>query len=197
MMASRYPTRGQRLAELGHIKAQSLLVSSTETPHPQTSNITGEPAAEPNDRFTEPSTSDDYISVTEVKETSSTLQITTSASDHTNRSNTLITSFVSDFYTKNYRSSKRPGSRAGDPHVNYIVALKYLSDGNIEYKLDFEKDWANLEQRVHRNIERESDVHSLYTERLQISAQKYQHLQQLKSVIQQDYHNIYDNLPHF
>ena len=83
-MASRYPTRGQRLAELWRIKAQSLLASSTETINPQTSNITGESAAERSDRFTEPSTSDDYISVTKVKETSSTLQITTSASDHTN-----------------------------------------------------------------------------------------------------------------
>ena len=97
MMASRYPARGQRLAELGHIKAQSLLVSSTETTHPQTSNITEEHVAEPSDRFTEPSTSDDDISVTEVKETSSTLQITTSAGDHTNRSNTLVTSFFMIF----------------------------------------------------------------------------------------------------
>ena len=104
--------------------------------------------------------------------------------------------FFSDFSTKNYRSSIRPGSRAGDPHVTDLVALKYLPDGNIEYKLDFEKDWANLEQRVQRNIERESDAPSLYTKRLPISAQKYQHLQQLKSVIPQDYHNFFDNLPH-
>ena len=140
MMASRYPTRGQRLAELGHIKAQSLLVSSTETINPQTSNITGEPAAEPSGRFTEPSTSDDYISVTKVKETSSTLQITTSASDHTNMltSESDNTSSEEEFYEssgdeykpndKNTVSSDGEISSEGDEHLSVLDEQLNIGD---------------------------------------------------------------------
>ena len=147
MMVSRYPTRGQRRAELGRIKAQSLLTSNAEITHPQTSK---------------------------------TLQQNLVKDSHNLQHSMIIYPSLKSkklqalcklhFYTKNYRSSKRPGSRAGDPHVNDLVALKYLPDGTIEYKLDLNKDWPNLEQRVHRNIERESDVPSLYTERLPISA---------------------------
>ena len=97
-------------------------------------------------------------------------------------------SFFKDYSSVTYRTSIRPGNKAGDPQVHDLVALKYNLNGSVQYKTAFDEEWAELPQRE-RTVTLSITPH-LYDTPLKISNQKYEHLQQLKRVIPSD------NLPH-
>ena len=94
--------------------------------------------------------------------------------------------------------SIRPGRKQGDPVVTDLRALKYNSDGSIDFKLDFRHEWSRLPQRQNRwtGAGPQYQPTKLYSEKLPIDGTKYQHLQQMKPMIPADYHNFYDTLPH-
>ena len=104
-----------------------------------------------------------------------------------------------DFF-KNYSSvevktvkSIRPGTKSGDPVVTNIKELQYHSSGLISYKLDHDHDWRQLPNAYTTS---RATPERLHLHPLKIKNQKYLHLQQLKSVIPEQYHSFYDNLPH-
>uniref|UniRef100_A0A6P7GZV6 Uncharacterized protein LOC114348544 n=1 Tax=Diabrotica virgifera virgifera TaxID=50390 RepID=A0A6P7GZV6_DIAVI len=103
----------------------------------------------------------------------------------------------SDFlqYNKGMYTQIRPGSQKGDPCVTDICALQYLPQGLIKYKINFTDEWLELPRRPSRT--RTSVIHEpLYLSPRPIEDSKFLHLQQLKSVIESDYHPFYDNLKH-
>lgn len=95
--------------------------------------------------------------------------------------------------------SIRPGRGAGDRVVVDIRALRYNPCGTIDYKLHFADDFVPLPRRPKKIISSGSfteSVGSLNESRQPITKTKYDHLQELKSVIPKDCHSFYDNLPY-
>ncbi|KAF6216788.1 hypothetical protein GE061_001138 [Apolygus lucorum] len=91
-------------------------------------------------------------------------------------------------------TSLRPGKKSGDPTVMDIRQLKYTKDGLIFYTLDYSEDWIILPQR-RKSSHNDSDVVApLYSRPRPISKSKYDHLQELKAVIEKDHHAFYDSL---
>ena len=104
--------------------------------------------------------------------------------------------YVDHTFFKDYSGVKyRQRIRVGDPQVHDLVALRYKPDETIQHKLTFGDAWEDLPQRT-RTVNHEYHVTNLYESQLEITAQKYTHLQQLKVVIPPDVHAFYDNLPH-
>ena len=103
--------------------------------------------------------------------------------------------FFKDFekLNSNY-SSIRPGKRAGDPVVTDIRALRYETTGKVLFKLCHCNDWTVLPCR--RNITAFCQPKMLHNLALKISADKYNHLQDLKAVIPSEHHAFYDSLLH-
>lgn len=99
--------------------------------------------------------------------------------------------FNSDYYT-----SIRPGYKAGDPCVNDLVALQYTPEKVINYKLAFSDDWAPLPCRPRRSISHSTIRPKLYDRPCPIERSKFEHLQELKKLIPEDYRNFYETLPH-
>lgn len=92
-------------------------------------------------------------------------------------------------------TSIRPGRRAGDPKVTDIRAILYDKEGDIKVKLDFDSNWEALPQRANKiGVVRE--YKPLHKTKINITLQKFKHLQELKSVIPLDCHSFYDDLPH-
>ncbi|CAH2108601.1 unnamed protein product [Euphydryas editha] len=91
--------------------------------------------------------------------------------------------------------SIRPGRSAGDDCVVDLRVLKYNPNGTIEFKKHFKDDFCPLPRRPKPISAVVNNVPPLYSSRLPIFENKYQHLQQLKSVIPADCHLFYDNLP--
>lgn len=100
-----------------------------------------------------------------------------------------------DFFL-NYENIKsnfksiRPGKKKGDAVVVDIRGLKYCLDGSVLYKLRHNNEWTILPQR--RATSNNSLPQRLYLEKLKITESKYKHLQELKAVIDKDYHPFYD-----
>lgn len=95
--------------------------------------------------------------------------------------------------------SIRPGRGTGDRVVVDIRALRYNPCGTIDYKLHFADDFVPLPRRPKKIISSGSFTNSvgiLYESRQPITKTKYDHLQELKSVIPKDCHSFYDNLPY-
>lgn len=93
--------------------------------------------------------------------------------------------------------SIRPGRAVGDPTVTSMKGIRYLPTGVIDFKLDFSHDWSPLpDKRGDHLPDLGESPEQLYNEKLKIAKNKYDHLQQLKSVIPPDYHFFYDNLDH-
>ena len=110
--------------------------------------------------------------------------------------------YLNHTFFKNYDSSQthnyssiRPGNKVNDPTVANICHLLYTPQGIIYYKLDFLDDLQQLPRRP-RKITTVMEYPNLYSSRLKIQSSKYEHLQQLKSVIPEDTHHFYDNIPH-
>ena len=102
--------------------------------------------------------------------------------------------FFKDFSCLKYYDSIRPGNKVGDPHVNSIRVLQY-SAGNLSYKLSFDDQFHEVPNR--RNYVRPTPKDALtllHSQSLSIKKSKYEHLQQLKSVVPKDYHTFYDSL---
>lgn len=111
----------------------------------------------------------------------------------------IITLKYSDFlkYNTGIYSSIRPGNVKGDPCVTDICALQYLPEGIIKYKLKFSDSWVELPRRPSRKAKNTPREHSpLYSSQRPIEETKFVHLQELKSVIEPDYHSFYNNLSH-
>lgn len=87
--------------------------------------------------------------------------------------------------------SIRPGKKKGDPVVVDIRGLKYASDGSVFYRLRHNDPWASLPQR---RASRNSLPNQLYSQPISITESKFKHLQELKAVIDQDFHLFYDCL---
>lgn len=106
--------------------------------------------------------------------------------------------FFKDYSLKEYQvyDSIRPGRSAGDDCVVDLRALKYNPDGTIEYKKHFQHEFTPLPRRPRSISTLIDSVPPLYSSRLPIMESKYEHLQQLKSVIPKDCHLFYDNLPY-
>jgi hypothetical protein len=102
--------------------------------------------------------------------------------------------FFKDFTHVGPYCSIRPGKKVGDPTVMDLRCIKYTPEGKVLYKLDHECDeW--MEMPKPRNAHTENVV-VLYNEPLKIKETKFNHLQQLKSVLPKDFHSFYDNLKH-
>lgn len=87
------------------------------------------------------------------------------------------------------------GKKCGDPTVNMIRALAYDPSGIIYFKTNITEEYAQLPQRIGKNL---PDVlpRPLHLERIQISKNKWQHLQDLKPFLPEDCHLFYDTIPH-
>lgn len=96
-----------------------------------------------------------------------------------------------------YRSI-RPGFKKGDPQVTDLRCIKYDVKGEILYKLNYSDDWNILEKRKTEifSISTITPLPNLYKEPLKIDKKKFENLQALKAVLDKEFHNFYDNLPH-
>ncbi|CAG9794569.1 unnamed protein product [Diatraea saccharalis] len=90
--------------------------------------------------------------------------------------------------------SIRPGKKKGDPVVVDIRGLQYLPDGTILYRLRHFAEWSLLQQRRSNQRNGFVSLNRLYAAPLKITESKFKHLQDLKMVIDQDYHPFYNNL---
>lgn len=78
--------------------------------------------------------------------------------------------------------------------VAHLRAIKYLKDGTIQYKLDFDDDWQDLPRRPKKISVQKSVWPPMYKDELKIEDRKWHHLQELKGVIPVEYHHFYDQL---
>lgn len=91
--------------------------------------------------------------------------------------------------------SIRPGRFKNDPTVTDVKALSYSPDSIIRYKLDFDDEWRELPIRPKSIAVTDCSYPQLHKSTLKLSYSKWKHLQELKSVIPEDCHTFYDNLP--
>ncbi|XP_055956576.1 uncharacterized protein LOC130012503 [Patella vulgata] len=105
--------------------------------------------------------------------------------------------FFKEYSSLRYYTSIRPGIRTGDPVVTNLRVLKYLPRGEILYKLNYKDEYRFLPRKSKLSSPSQNDeVERLFQEPLKIKCSKYQHLQELKTVIPRDYHAFYDRLSH-
>ena len=108
--------------------------------------------------------------------------------------------FFKDFSGLNYYPSIRPGSGPGSAVVTDVRILKYLPEGTLQFKVHYSDNIFSDIPRARSTRSRDPDaadtVPRLYESSIPIKKTKYQHLQQLKSVLPRDYHSFYDLLPH-
>nr|CAH7766690.1 unnamed protein product [Callosobruchus chinensis] len=91
-------------------------------------------------------------------------------------------------------TSSRPGSKKCDPCVTDICALQHKPEG-----LNFSEPWKEIPRRPTRSSAKSSTPHRhspLYNAPCPIELTKFTHLQELKSVIPDDYHGFYNELSH-
>ncbi|XP_062374758.1 uncharacterized protein LOC134062673 [Sardina pilchardus] len=105
--------------------------------------------------------------------------------------------FFQDFSKLRLCKSLRPGVRPGDPTVHDIRAIRYNSNGTMDFKINHSDDWhPHPTHQLRNSISDNHPVTPLYSDRLRIKELKFNHLQDLKGVIPKDYHSFYDNLLH-
>ncbi|CAH1102890.1 unnamed protein product [Psylliodes chrysocephalus] len=92
-----------------------------------------------------------------------------------------------------YRSI-RPERCTNDPTVNNLRELHYSSEGTIGYKTDFSDQIRALPQRSKEINDSKYVVEGLFQDQLKISAQKFAHLQDIKSTLAPEFHGFYDSL---
>ncbi|WAR23826.1 hypothetical protein MAR_037495 [Mya arenaria] len=90
--------------------------------------------------------------------------------------------------------SDGPGSGVGSPTVSDIRLLKYTSDGKIMYKTRYDESYIFLPEPRKKVASEDGFITRLYRNKLPIKHTKFQHLQQLKTVIPKVYHSFYDGL---
>lgn len=104
-------------------------------------------------------------------------------------------SFFSSFDNVCALKTIRPGKKKGEAQVVDIRCLEYRPDSTISYKLNYNDDWQELAVRGNSTIIQHQPV-KLFKGPRKITAAKWRHLQELKSVVLPDLHAFYDNLPH-
>lgn len=110
--------------------------------------------------------------------------------------------YLDHTYFKNFEAhlffkSIRPGRVVGDPCVTDIRALQYVPDGTIRYKFNCSEEWQLLPQRKSTTVTAMAieGFPNLYGQRLTIKRRKYNDLQDLRSILPNDYHEFYDSIP--
>ncbi|KAK4875327.1 hypothetical protein RN001_011749 [Aquatica leii] len=84
-----------------------------------------------------------------------------------------------------------------DPVVSDLRCLKYLVEGTIYYKVNYEDNYKILPQRAKFPLlPKDTTFERLFPKRLPIKNTKWKHLQELKTVLNLDVHSFYDNLPY-
>lgn len=109
----------------------------------------------------------------------------------------LTHEFFLNFSSVKYVDSIRPGRAAGDPTVHDLRLLRYVSSPapKIEFKTDFDQEFQELPQRI--KMPRDQwEMERLFHGKLPIKKSKFEHLQQLKHVMPEIYHDFYDRLSH-
>ncbi|CAG9772061.1 unnamed protein product [Ceutorhynchus assimilis] len=101
--------------------------------------------------------------------------------------------FFKKYSVLNSYTSIRPGNKTHDPKVTDLRCIAYRVDGTIEFKINYEDAWAQLTRR-RQNNQVDITVPSLYSEPLKIKPDKFQHLQDLKMFIPEDFRPFYDSL---
>lgn len=100
----------------------------------------------------------------------------------------------------NNLKSIRPNSTA---KVTDIRGLLYLPTGDLKYKINHNDEWDNL-NLVRINTRNRQKIITpnattpshLYSAQIPLTKSKYENLQELKKVMESDYHPFYDSLPH-
>lgn len=90
-------------------------------------------------------------------------------------------------------ASIRPGKKKYDPTVSDLRSLIYLPNGHVMYKVNFDEEYVDLPIRI-KPYECMVEPRQLHADQLPIKQSKWQHLQDLKTVIPQEYHSFYDNI---
>lgn len=105
--------------------------------------------------------------------------------------------FFKSFDDSLFYKSVRPGRCVGSPRVVDVRAFRYLPEGKIQFKLNFGDEWEDLPQRRDKNVRPMlfNNLPNLYKERVKIKKRKFNDLQELKAVLERDYHEFYDNIP--
>ncbi|CAH1984507.1 unnamed protein product [Acanthoscelides obtectus] len=88
----------------------------------------------------------------------------------------------------------RPGKKSNDPTVTQIRALQY-EQGLITYKINFDQEFAESPHRPRRTPNDINQFLQLFEHKLPIAKKKYDHLQEIKTKISQNYWPFYDSLP--
>ena len=83
---------------------------------------------------------------------------------------------------------------AGGPHVVDLRALRYTPDRLISYKLRYSGERQSLPRRPAGRSSGVWSTTKLYKQPLPIK-KKFQHLQELKNQLPNEYHSLNDNLP--
>lgn len=93
--------------------------------------------------------------------------------------------------------SIRPGKIKSDPTVADLRCLKYSPEGVIHYKVNYEDNYRLLPQRPKLPpLPKNATFKALFSKRLPIKNTKYQHLQDLKTLMKYvEVHNFYGSLP--
>lgn len=91
-----------------------------------------------------------------------------------------------------YRSI-RPGRGTNDPTVTNLREIHYFPHGEIGYKINFVDEIKVLPQRLKEVVPYKQAL-KLFPARLKITKQKFEHLQDIKSTLPQEYHGFYNNL---
>lgn len=93
-------------------------------------------------------------------------------------------------------NSIRPGKTVGDDTVQDLRMLNYNPNGTISFKVDFDDDLKLLPRLPKKPTLSYKKLEPLYSAEIKISAQRYDHLQDLKVVLPSNVHEFYDNLKH-
>mgnify|MGYP006965682327 CR=1 FL=1 len=89
--------------------------------------------------------------------------------------------------------------KKGDPLVVDLRQVRYSANGNIQYTLDYSDEWELVPARkpYFKSCEDvPNNIPLLYKSQLKIMKSKYDHLQQLKEVLEPDCYSFYDTLPY-
>ncbi|VEN51644.1 unnamed protein product [Callosobruchus maculatus] len=114
---------------------------------------------------------------------------------HPYRTRNLEWSFFKNYASCQHQrySSIRPGRKPQDPTINSIRVIKYDPNGTIQVKTEHDGPYMDLPCRP-KPLPPILDYPPLFSGRSKIKQEKWQHLQDLKSVISKDTHAFYDNL---
>lgn len=105
-------------------------------------------------------------------------------------------SFFHNYSKIKYCNSIRPGIRSGDPVVTDLKAIRYTPNKEIYMKLNHTDEWSLLNKRLNKNVipVPNDSLPNLYSGPRDISKDKFDNLQELKSTLLADFHSFYDQL---